>query len=167
MNNIRSAKMNDLNAVLRIVRNAVQHMDDQGISQWDHLYPDRAILQADIEKSQMHVIVDEDSVMGFITLNEEESPEYNEISWAYHGRVLVVHRLTVHPEHQGRKLASQLMSFAEQIAAQKGYKAIRLDAFIHNPAAISLYEKRDYRNAGTVHFRKGPFYCYEKLIDVS
>jgi ribosomal protein S18 acetylase RimI-like enzyme len=56
------------------------------------------------------------------------------------------------------------MSFAEETAVTRGYDCIRLDAFTRNPAALALYESRGYRRAGTVHFRKGAFYCYEKAM---
>lgn len=150
-----------------MVRQATRHMDDRGIFQWDTVYPDELILRGDIEKQQMHVIEDAGAVAGFVTINEEQSPEYREIAWSYQGRVLVVHRLTVSPKHQGKHLASGLMDFVEQEAAQRRYDTIRLDAFVNNPPAVSLYEKRGYRNAGTVHFRKGLFYCFERRVESS
>lgn len=115
----------------------------------------------------MYVIENEGSVAGLITLNEGESPGYGDVSWVYPGRVLVVHRLTIAPEHQGKKLASRLMDFAEGEAASKGYDTIRLDAFTQNPTAIALCERRGYRKAGTVRFRKGVFFCYEKALNRS
>ena len=57
------------------------------------------------------------------------------------------------------------MDFAEEDAATKGYHTIRLDAFTQNPAAVALYERCGYRNAGTVRFRKGIFFCYEKKLN--
>jgi GNAT superfamily N-acetyltransferase len=164
MNIIRIALKDDIEKVLTIVRDATQYMDTQGIPQWDEIYPSRAVLQKDIENQHLYVIENEGEVAGLTTLNEEESPEYRDVKWIFHGRILVVHRLTIAPKRQGGKLASQLMDFAEQEAAFKGYNAIRLDAFTQNPVAINLYEHRGYRNAGTVRFRKGLFFCYEKAI---
>ena len=106
-------------------------------------------------------------IAGFITLDEEESPEYSDVPWAYHGRIPVVHRLTIAPEHQSKKLASRLMDFAEREVESKEYDTIRLDVFTENPRAIALYEQRGYRKAGTVCFRMGPFFCYEKQISKS
>jgi len=57
------------------------------------------------------------------------------------------------------------MQFTHRFAKQKGYETIRLDAFIHNPASVGLYENLDYRNAGTVTFRKGDFFCFEVSVD--
>jgi ribosomal protein S18 acetylase RimI-like enzyme len=140
-------------------------MDEQGIPQWDDIYPSKAILNADIQNRQMYLIEAEGRVAGLTVINEDQSPEYAGVAWKYDGRALVVHRLTIHPNFQRQKLASRLMDFAEQTAAAENYDCIRLDAFTRNPAAFAMYEKRGYRRAGIVRFRKGDFYVYEKKIN--
>ena len=101
-----------------------------------------------------------------MVLNEEQQPEYAEVSWEYPGRALVIHRLTIAPAFQRRGLATRLMDFAEEMAFAEGYNCIRLDAFTRNPAAFGLYERRGYRKAGVVRFRKGDLFCYEKKVGV-
>ncbi|HQL04640.1 MAG TPA: GNAT family N-acetyltransferase [Treponemataceae bacterium] len=63
-----------------------------------------------------------------------------------------------------RGLAQKMLAFAETFGREQGYFSIRLDAFSGNTAAIKLYEKNNYRMRGTVRFRKGEFYCYEKNL---
>jgi RimJ/RimL family protein N-acetyltransferase len=53
------------------------------------------------------------------------------------------------------------MRFTHEFACKRGYNTIRLDAFSGNPAVVALFERLGYRRAGSVHFRKGEFYCYE------
>lgn len=137
-------------------------MDDQGIHQWDDVYPSKAILNADIENQHMYLIEVEGRVAGITVINEDQSPEYASVGWKHSGRALVVHRLTIHPDYQRRKLASCLMDFAEEMAATEKYDCVRLDAFTRNPAAFAMYERRGYRRAGIVRFRKGDFFCFEK-----
>jgi ribosomal protein S18 acetylase RimI-like enzyme len=161
---IRPARIDELDGLLDVVRATIRHMESQGIYQWDDIYPDRATLQKDVEKQHMHVIEIDGLIAGMVSINNEQSPEYRTVPWQYPGRVLVVHRLAIAPEHQRKKLASQLMDFAEREAADKKYESIRLDAFVPNLAATAFYERRGYREAGTVLFRKGPFLCYEKAI---
>ena len=164
MTNIRLAHIEELDVLHGIVRDATRHMDEQGIPQWDEIYPNKLTLKDDVERGQMHVIEVEGRVAGFIVINEEQSPEYAEVAWEYSGRVLVIHRLTIDPTYQRRGLAMRLMDFAEEIAATEKYDCIRLDAFTRNIAAFTLYENRAYRMAGRVHLRKGEFFCYEKEI---
>jgi ribosomal protein S18 acetylase RimI-like enzyme len=162
---IRPAYIEELDVLHGIVRDATRHMDEQGIPQWDEMYPNKAILLKDIERQEMHVIEPDGQVAGFIVINEDQSPEYAAVEWTYPGRTLVVHRLTIAPTYQRRGLATRLMDFAEETAAIQGYSCIRLDAFKHNPAAFTLYENRGYRKAGLVRFRKGEFFCYERAIN--
>ena len=86
-------------------------------------------------------------------LNEWQSPEYVELTWD-RARPLVVHRLCVHPERQKTGAARILMDFAETEAARRGYDSIRLDTYTGNPRAVALYERRGYRIAGYVRFRR-------------
>ncbi len=163
--NILRAKSSDLDAVMAIVRACTRHMESQGIPQWDDKYPNLSVLEEDIAKRSLFVM-EVGTIIGAVVLNDYQDPEYVEVSWAYPGeRILVVHRLCVHPDSQGQGVASRLMGFAEKQAKKEGCSAIRLDAFTKNPAAVALYEKREYRKAGIVKFRTGPFYCFEKCIE--
>ncbi len=139
-------------------------MDEQGIPQWDEIYPSKSVLKNDLARRQLHVVETKGRLAALIVVNEEQSPEYAAISWRHAGRALVVHRLTVHPACQRRGLATLLMDFAEMVAAAENCDCIRLDAFTINPAAVALYENRGYHRAGIVHFRKGDFFCYEKQV---
>lgn len=161
---IRLACIEELDVLHGIVEDAIRHMEQQGIAQWDEIYPNREILEKDLERQEMHVIELDDRVSGLIVMNEDQSPEYADVHWRYPGRALVVHRLTIDPGYQRCGLATRLMDFAEKTAALEGYNCIRLDAFTRNPGAFGLYEDRGYRKAGLVRFRKGEFYCYEKPI---
>jgi ribosomal protein S18 acetylase RimI-like enzyme len=156
--------MEDLELLHAMVKDGTKHMDEQGIFQWDDIYPDKAILTHDIERQEMHVIEQNGRAAGFIVINEEQSPEYAAVPWEYAGRVLVVHRLTIAPAHQRRGLATRLMDFAEDTAVIRCYDCVRLDAFTRNPAALTFYDRRGYNKTGIVHFRKGQFYCYEKAV---
>jgi len=163
--NISPAKPSDLDAVTSAVQACIRHMESQGIFQWDEIYPTRDVFQQDLAEQSLFVVRDGDAVVGAIVLNEHQEPEYGDVAWACStDSVLVVHRLFVHPYSQGKGVAGRLMDYAEQYAQSRGYEAIRLDAFTKNPAAVSLYERRGYRNAGTVTFRKGDFYCFEKQV---
>ena len=80
---------------------------------------------------------------------------------------LVVHRLAVLPNHQGKGLARKLMDFAENFAKEKNYDAIRLDTFSQNPRNQKFYSNRGYTNLGPVYLKykkDHPYFCYELLL---
>jgi len=164
MTSIRPARIDELDRLLDIIRAATRHMESQGIHQWDDIYPDRATLQKDVEKQHMQVIEIDGHIAGMVSINDEQVPEYQDVQWHYPGRALVVHRLTIEPSHQRRGLAACLMEFVERTAENQGYDTIRFDAFTENPVATALYEHLGYEKAGTVLFRKGLFFCFEKPV---
>jgi len=82
------------------------------------------------------------------------------------GKVLVIHRLAVHPPFQKQGFAKKLMDFAEDHAIKNGCAAVRLDAYSGNERVLRFYENRGYQKRGEVNFsgRVLPFFCYEKEI---
>lgn len=82
------------------------------------------------------------------------------------GKVLIIHRLAVHPLFQNQGFAKRLMDFAEDYAINENFSSIRLDAYSANEKVLRFYEAREYKKRGEVYFpdRKLPFYCYEKLF---
>jgi len=163
--NIRVANIKDFPTVFSLVETVIEDMNRQKIDQWDDIYPNEEVLKSDIENNSLYVIEKADKITGITVLNEHQEAEYKNIIWKYSGgNVLVVHRLSVHPDFQGQGIARELMKFAEHYAEENRYDLIRLDAFKNNQNAVSLYEKAGYHLAGTVTFRKGEFYCFEKEI---
>ena len=159
---IRLARLDELDALLDLVRAAVRHMESQGIHQWDDVYPDRATLRADIDKHSLQLLEVNGLIAGIMSIDDQQPREYRDVPWKYPGRALVVHRLCIDPGYQRRGLATHLMEFVQTTAEARGYDTVRLDAFTQNRAASALYERLGYEKAGTVQFRKGLFFCFEK-----
>jgi len=165
---IRVAKLEDITSIISLIEASIEHMNNNGIYQWDSVYPNDTVLKQDIIDESLFVIEDEKNILGIVALNEHQDPEYDEIDWKHKSdKILVVHRLSVHPDSQGKGIAKRLMDFAEKYADENKYFSIRLDAFKDNKIAVSLYENRDYDKVGVVTFRKGLFYCFEKRIDMT
>lgn len=142
-------------------------MAQEGLHQWTPEYPSHGIISEDIAKGQLYGILVDGVPVAAIALSEEQEPEYAGVDWsATEERVLVVHRLAVHPNHQHGGMAMRLMDFAEAFAKRNGYGAIRLDAYSGNPRVLRLYARRGYVHRGTVRFlgRELPFHCLEKSI---
>lgn len=165
---IRLGTLCDLNAVMGIKAACVSRMRELNIDQWDEVYPNSMSFEEDIKQGNLYLYAMSDFVLACATLNKDQEAEYQKVSWQYlAGNIAVIHRLMVHPEYWGKGLASKLMSWIEDLAVSMGYSIIRLDAFLNNPSAMSLYTKLGYRHAGTVTFRKGRFMCFEKRLNTS
>ncbi len=157
--------MDQLSDAFSIIESVIDKMNAEQIFQWDEQYPSREIIKKDISEGSAFGFFQSDELRGYIVLNEEYSPEYNSLEWKdKNGTALIVHRLSIKADCQGQGIAKQLMMFAEEYAINRGNSSIRLDAFLHNKAALSLYDNLGYTKVGTVTFRKGEFYCYEKVF---
>ncbi len=154
----------DIKAIMNLIRVVINGMVAESIDQWDEIYPSEEIIRQDVDLKHSYGIYKNDTLIGYVVINDLFSPEYNSVNWKYSSKALVIHRLAIDPAFQGRGIAKQLMKYAEDFGMGNGYDTIRLDAFIKNPRAIALYEKLGYEKAGEVNFRKGLFYCFEKSL---
>lgn len=161
----RKAVMQDFKEISLLYRAAVARMVEDGIFQWDEIYPSDEVLLEDILQEKMFLLAAEDRIAACITVNEEQEEAYLTGSWLYkEGRTAVIHRLCVHPDFQGRGIGKSTMQYAETMIKSCGYDMIRLDAFSQNLSAMKLYEGLGFRYAGEVNFRKGLFYLMEKAL---
>ncbi len=159
---IRQAQETDLPALMALTRQVVLHLQQTGIEQWDEHYPTAVDFLEDIRAGEFFVAELAGQLLGGICLNTTELEGYETADWQAE-TFLVVHRLLISPEFQGKGIAFQLMTFAEQEARWQGKASVRLDCFTENPRARALYERLGYRCCGQAAFRKGSFLLYEKV----
>jgi len=162
---ITKAVPENINHIMSLIDAAVKAMITSGLYQWDEHYPNQDIITEDIAAGSLFKISEKGKITGIIVLNEQYFPEYNALTWEDDkGRFLVVHRLCIHPDCQGKGLGKKLMKFAEEYALKNNYSSIRLDTFTKNQTALGLYDALGYRRAGEVVFTKGKFQCFEKVL---
>jgi len=164
---IIKASERDLEGILSLCKDCSQNMDNNLIDQWDDIYPNKEIFLNDIRNNSIYIAVSEnpEEIVACIVLNEYQDPEYKEVKWTYDSeKIAVIHRLMVHPKHEGKGIAQDLIRYIEKLAKENQYGSIRLDVFANNLRAVRFYKKLGFEVAGKVHFRKGEFFCCEKLI---
>ncbi|RDI42286.1 GNAT family N-acetyltransferase [Falsibacillus pallidus] len=141
------------------------------IYQWDDNYPNEEFVKDWIEDKELYVAVEEEEIIGAVVLNEYESDEWGSVHWGNEdGNDLIIHALCVHPYRQGKGIGKELVQHSENIATEKGYSSIRLDAFSGNEHALKLYESMGYIKRGEVHFQSKPeghqcYYCFDKILE--
>ena len=143
------------------------HMRANGIYQWTEDYPSREAFVSDVENDNLFVY-EQNRLLGVIALCSSMHPAYSGVTWLTPNSTnLYIHRLAVHPDHQGQGIARSLMDFAEERARELGCISIRLDTFSKNPRNQRFYENRGYTKLGDVFFpdqSPDPFYCYELVL---
>lgn len=141
----------------------------KGIDQWDRFYPNRFVIKKDLKNGTLFGLKEDNHLIGAIVLDTNESKQYLKLQWEDPtGRPLIIHRLAVHPFHQGKGVGKRLLNFAEEYALEKEHTSIRLDVYSQNRSAIGMYESAGYQKRGAIRFplRKVPYLCFEKLIEI-
>ncbi|OGX90247.1 GNAT family N-acetyltransferase [Hymenobacter coccineus] len=164
---IRRATLADLPAVLALVQAVVPLMNAAGNRQWISEYPNEAVFRRDIERQHLWVAERLGALDGIAALTQDQDPEYADADWDAAEPALVVHRLAVAPEAQGRGVAGALLAQAEHEAQTLGLRTLRVDTNSENAATQRLFPKLGYRFAGEIKlaFRPGlRFFCYEKWL---
>ncbi|MEC8830834.1 MAG: GNAT family N-acetyltransferase [Bacteroidota bacterium] len=165
---IRRAKISEIPDILTITQACAKKMEVNGIFQWNEHYPSKEAFIQDIERNELFVIEEKDTIQGTIVISTLMDEEYKPIQWLTpNGNSTYIHRLSVHPDLQGKGLAKQMMGFAENFSREKGFVSVRLDTFSQNKRNQRFYEQRGYQKLGDIFFPKQsehPFHCYELVL---
>jgi len=165
---IRKATAGDIDAILNITRACAKHMIAHNIFQWNEHYPKREAFENDVERGELYVLEVKKKVAGCVVISTLMDEEYIPITWlTQNTNNIYIHRLAVHPKHQGQGFAQKLMDYAESHAKQNNYTSVRLDTFSQNHRNQKIYECRGYQKLGDIYFPKQsdhPFHCYELVI---
>ena len=164
---LRRAKLEDVNAVMALVKRVIPLMRAGGNLQWDDAYPNPGVFSQDVAQGQLWLAEIEGGLAGIAAITTDQEPEYAEVGWDLAETAIVVHRLAVDPAYQGRGVAAALMAQAELEARDRGIAVLRLDTNTHNEATRKLFPRLGYVFAGEIGlgFRPGlRFRCYEKRL---
>ncbi len=165
---IRKASFSDIDTILDITKACAKAMIANGIYQWNAHYPTKAPFVRDVERKELYVFEQNATIMGCIVLSTFMDEVYKPVTWLTpNENNLYIHRLAVHPDAQGKGIAQQLMTYAEQFAIDNAYSSIRLDTFSQNKRNQKFYDLRGYKQLEAVYFPKQsehPFYCYELVL---
>lgn len=141
-------------------------MNKAGNFQWDDTYPSKEIIRQDIKNRHLYVAVIDDKVVGSVTINAVFPPEYATVNWKTSPNTYTFHRMMVSVKHRGEGIANELFNYIRQRGEWMGLRSIRVDTNEHNPAMISLFEKHNYSQVGTVQLKGKAlnYLCFERTI---
>ena len=169
----RLATFSDIDRIMEIIGDAQRFLKFSGVDQWQNGYPTREVFAQDIEKDACHVFLTDGAVAGVISVFFGTEESYNVVT---NGRWLtgdalyaVFHRAAVGDDYRGMGIASQMLSYAEKLALERGYKSMRGDTHRENKAMRGLLGKRGFVHCGTIYLNgenraENERVCYEKLL---
>jgi GNAT superfamily N-acetyltransferase len=166
---IRKALMDDMDSILRIVRDVIIEMQVVDNDQWTEAYPVYEDFYRDITAEELFVDTDNEGfIKSFVCLNTTQPSEYAAVSWVLDQKALIIHRMAVNPQFRGQGLAHKLLIYAEKRASDLALNYIRSDTCSCNPGMNSLFIKLKYKPAGQICFSDSvnTFICYEKSLNL-
>lgn len=165
---IRCAKISEITDILTLTKACAAYMIQNGIYQWNNQYPSKEVFEKDIKRQELYVLEIDGLLIGTLVLSTYIDKEYIPVKWLTPNKNnLYIHRLAVHPNHQKKGYAQQMMDFGENHARKNDFKSIRLDTFSQNTRNHKFYEIRGYQKLGPINFfhqSEYPFYCYELVL---
>jgi len=165
---IIKAEYKDLIPVMDTVGACVAHLREQGIYQWNEMYPTEKVLEEDIREGTLYIVKYGETCRGMVVLNQVHDTEWKNAHWSEDcENPLCVHRLIVHPEWQNQGVGRALMEFAHSYAVDNNHDCIRFDAYSGNPPLVETYQRMGCKKTGEAIFpyRELPFWCYEMMVE--
>jgi ribosomal protein S18 acetylase RimI-like enzyme len=168
---IRLATLQDIEAIMQLVKLVLPIMQATGNLQWDDTYPNADAFITDVKNEQLWVADFDGEIVGVIAITEQQEPEYAQVpGWDITEPAIVAHRLAVSPTMQGKGIAAALLRQCEVVARQKGISLIRLDTNTVNRPMQNLFLKLGYNLGGEITLLKRPdlrFMAFEmRLMDL-
>jgi ribosomal protein S18 acetylase RimI-like enzyme len=164
---IVKAKPTDLIEILYLLRVCILDMNKKGLKHWNSAYPDHEKVQQDLRDGSIYLVKDRGVCKGMVTLNESEPEDYKQLAFpSDRKKPMYLQHIAVHPQWQGQGIATRMVDFAQKLALEKGFDAIRLDFFQPSEGAKQLCKKQSFKEIASFHsaYQKIPFVCYEKQL---
>lgn len=157
---IRKATPEDLPEILDIYRRARRFMAQNGNpTQWKDGYPQPDLLEADIQKQQLYVILRDDHICGVFMFAHGEDPTYAHIedgAWLSDEPYGTIHRIAGNGTGGIFRAA---VDYCRGICSH-----LRLDTHRDNKPMQHLAEKYGFRRCGIIYTHDGsPRIGYELL----
>lgn len=162
----KQAKISDLNAIWKILQQAIIRRKEEGSSQWQDGYPNPDVIEKDIERGAGFVLMDQDVIVGYVAILVNDEPAYENIEgqWLTDGDFVVLHRVALSQDYVGKGLARRIMGFVEDYAVKNAINSVKADTNFDNIAMMKTFEKLGYLYCGEVYFRGSPRRAYEKIL---
>lgn len=117
------------------------------------VYPTKETAIAALERSDLYVADYNGKICAAAIINGTQLPEYRNGKWeteAGDEEVLVLHTLVVDPDSPIKGVGIEFVRFYEEMAREKGCKALRIDTQAKNQNARAFYPKFGFREVGIV-----------------
>ena len=164
--NLRLANPEDIDTIWDILQDAIAQRKRDGSEQWQHGYPNRQIIEEDIQHTHGYVLIKENQVIAYAAIVFGIEPAYADIKgkWLSQDTYVVVHRVATAEAFKGFGIATKLFQLIEALSISKGVFSIKVDTNFDNIPMLRILKKRHYLHCGEIIFGGAPRMAFEKLL---
>lgn len=149
---IRRSTKNNIDEIIKIFEDARKFMKDNGNpNQWKDSYPDKSLIESDIENNVSFVCVDEGKIVGIFIYFEGTEPTYEEIhsgQWLNDEPYGVVHRIASAVGKRG--VASFCLDWCFRRCGN-----LKIDTHRDNIPMHNLLNKNGFIRCGIIYLKNG------------
>lgn len=155
---LRYTKLEDIERVMEIIKQAQQYFKEKGINQWQNGYPNAKVIENDIKNGHSFVLIKNNKIVGTIAISFEGEATYNKIfegAWKSNDNYAVIHRIAVDQELKGIGLSSEMIKQTELMCNKKSVGSIKVDTHEDNQAMQRSLIKNGFDYCGVIYLADG------------
>lgn len=150
---IRKATSKDINLIAQLYDRVIDFQAQNGsyMSWIKNVYPTEKTAADAFALDTLYVYDLNGVIAGSVILDCMQPDEYNFLNWQTSNDTrdaVIVHTLCVDPNYMGLGIATEMLSFAKELAKVLDCSSIRLATNSKNLGAINLYEKNGFTIIG-------------------
>lgn len=160
---IRLANVNEVDDILKIVKQGQEYMRREGIPQWTNGYPGHSDILKDIENNGAYVLVDGNRIVGYSYITTRKDSNYDVIigKWLNDEGYAVMHRTCIDNAYKGQRLTDLFIQKAFEMSDN-----VRVDTHEKNKSMRKMLENHGFVNCGIVYMQdKTERVAYQKKKD--
>lgn len=154
----RKGTADDIDGIMLIVKEIIK----QPNTVWDEEYPTPTFFRESLDNDGLYVAEEDGRIVGTVAIEPAESIFLRLDCWSKsHKNPSEGCRLGIAPDLQGRHIAEELLLFALDDAAKKGFDSLHFTVSKDNPSAKRLYDRCGFRCVGETNWIDEDWFCYE------
>lgn len=164
---ITKAIETDLEDIMSLIRLCTAENRRKKVATWDEHYPTRELIESDVNRGYVNIAHLDERLIGCVTITPDEKDEVlasADLPWRGDpDSSVMICRLAILPELQGRGLGGYLFDQALLEAIQEGYTAIRLEVLSSELRLKRFYGSRGFLQLGSIVYDREPYDVFEHL----
>ena len=152
----RPATLDDLDGVMKVIREAQAFLAEQNIDQWQNDFPNPTVITSDISKNTGNVIEQDGEIVAFFAFCPPPEPVYADLEggkWLNETENYgAMHRVAVSNACRGSGIGHLIYEEAIAKSLERGYASVRVDTHPDNKIMRHIAESHGFVLCGTVYY---------------